>query len=89
MKILENTIKLEDDADIALLTELVMSDEDFDESGSFVKDGKKYYTQTYCIDYSGFDYAEDEVSFVVFVNWEDDSETCEIDFYIGQEFLIR
>ena len=84
MKLLENTMKLEDEADIALLTELVMSDEDFDERGSFVKDGKKYFTQTYCIDY-----AEDEVCFEVFVNWEDDSETCELDFYVGQEFLIR
>ena len=84
MKILENTIKLEDDADIALLTELVMSDESFEEEGTFIKDNKKYYIQTYYIDHN-----DEEISIEVFVNWEDDSETCEIDFYIGQEFLIR
>ena len=84
MKRLENTMKIENESDIALLTELVMSDEDFNECGSFFKDGKKYFTKTYCIDD-----AEDEVCFEVFVNWENNSETCEIDFYIGQEFLIR
>jgi len=84
MKLLENTMKLEDEADIALLTELVMSDESFEEEGTFIKDNKKYYIQTYYIDHN-----DEEISIEVFVNWEDDSETCEIDFYIGQEFLIR
>lgn len=49
-----------------------------------LSNGKKYYTQTYCIDYG-----EDEICFEVLVNWEDDLETCNIDFSIGQEFFIR
>jgi hypothetical protein len=84
MKLLENTMKLEDKADIALLTDLVMSDEIWEEEGTFIKDNKKYYLQTYYIEHN-----DEEISIEVFVNWEDDSETCEIDFYVGQEFLIR
>ena len=84
MKILQNTIKIEDEQDIDFITDLVMRDESFEECGSFIKDGKKYYTQTYLIDYR-----EAEICFEVLVNWEDDLETCNIDFSIGQEFFIR
>lgn len=84
MKKLNNTIKIEDEQDIQLITDLIMSDESFEEFGSFIKNGKKYYTQTYTLDFE-----EDEICFEVFVNWEDDSETCDIDLEIGQEFLIR
>ncbi len=84
MKKLNNVLIIENESDIELLTDLVMSDESFEEIGSFIKDGKKYYTQTYNIDFNN-----KEICIEVFVNWEDKSEICEIDFFIGQEFLIR
>lgn len=37
MKILNNVLKIEDEQDIQLITDLVMDDENFEDVGSFIK----------------------------------------------------
>jgi hypothetical protein len=83
MRIENKKLILENEDDINVIVDMIMSDESFDKEDSFIKNGKKYYKQSYTVEIDN-----EEYDFVVDVNWEDDSETVDLDIFEGLELDI-
>lgn len=83
MRIENKKLILENENDINVIVDMIMSDESFVKEDSFIKNGKKYYKQSYTVEIDN-----EEHDFVVDVNWEDDSETVDLDIFEGLELDI-
>lgn len=84
MIVKNNEIIIETQEDLDSINYMILQDDDFNREYSYIKNGKRYYYQTYSIEID-----DKENDFSIEVNWEDDSETINLETYVGMKIKIN